>query len=68
MEYRGIEYTIVRGSQPDVWKWAVIVGDPEVLRTGEASNEQRAETRVRSIIDRAFEIQKTRIVPPAQDR
>jgi hypothetical protein len=54
MEYQGIEYTIVQGSQPYVWKWSVMVGDPEVLRIGEASSEQRAEMQVRSIIDRAL--------------
>jgi hypothetical protein len=58
MEYRGIEYTVIQGSQPDVWKWSVMVGDPKMLRIGEASSEHRAEIQVRSIIDRALTIQK----------
>jgi len=65
MEYRGIEYAIVQGSQPEVWKWSVMVGDPEMLRIGDASSEQRAEMQVRSIIDRALAIEKP---PPARDR
>jgi hypothetical protein len=63
MEYRGIEYAIVQGSQPEVWKWSVMVGDPEMLRIGDASSEQRAEMQVRSIIDRALAIEKP---PPAR--
>jgi hypothetical protein len=37
MEYRGVEYTITQGTQPDVWRWRVMVGKPEMLRMGEAA-------------------------------
>jgi hypothetical protein len=61
MDYRGVKYSIVQGSLPDVWKWSVTVGDPEMLRIGEASSEERAEIQVRSLIDRSFEIQRRTI-------
>jgi hypothetical protein len=61
MDYRGVKYSIVQGSLPDVWKWSVTVGDPEMLRIGEASSEERAEIQIRSLIDRAFEIQRRTI-------
>lgn len=37
MEYRGVEYTITHGTQPDVWRWRVMAGKPEMLRMGEAA-------------------------------
>ena len=48
MEYRGVKYTITQGSRPDVWKWRVMVGKPEMLRMGEATTQMHAELQVRS--------------------
>ena len=62
MKYRGVEYTISQGNQPDVWKWRVLVGKPEMLRMGEAATQMRAEIQVWRVIDRAFELQKS--LPP----
>jgi hypothetical protein len=59
MRYRGIEYSVVQGSgMPEVWRWKVLVGKPEMLRIGEAPTERQAEVRVQAIIDRAIEIQE----------
>jgi len=60
MEYRGVKYSIVQGTSPDVWKWSVIVGKPQMLRLGEAATEQRAAVEVRSVIDRSLAVQKAR--------
>jgi len=52
MEYRGIKYTITRGTQqPVVWRWRTVVGDPAVLRTGEESSQLQAESMVRRLVD-----------------
>jgi len=58
MKYRGVEYTIIQGTQPDVWKWRVMVGKPEMLRMGEATDLLHAELQVRHIIDRSLKIQE----------
>jgi hypothetical protein len=47
MKYRGINYSIVRGSEPDFWLWIVLVGQPEMLRLGVAATEDQAEIHVR---------------------
>jgi hypothetical protein len=51
MEYRGVKYTITQGPKPDVWRWRTVVGQPEMLRTGEASSEMKAELYVKKFID-----------------
>ena len=52
MEYRGVKYTITRGTQqPDAWRWRTVVGDPAVLRMGEESSQLRSELMVRRLID-----------------
>jgi hypothetical protein len=58
MKYRGVEYTIIQGTQPDVWKWRVMVGKPEMLRMGEAIDLMHAELQVRHIIDRSLKLQE----------
>jgi hypothetical protein len=58
MEYRGVKYTVVQGSQPDVWRWSVLVGNPEMLRLGDETTEQKAVMEVRRAIDRALAIDK----------
>jgi hypothetical protein len=59
MQYRGVEYTITQGTQPDVWRWRVMVGKPEMLRMGEATTQMHAELQVRQVIDRALDLQKS---------
>ena len=58
MEYHGVKYTITQGRQPDVWRWRVMVGKPEMLRMGEATTQVKAEIEVWRVIDRALEVQK----------
>ena len=58
MKYRGVEYTITQGTQPNVWKWRVMVGKPEMLRMGEATDQMNAELQVRHVIDRALKVQE----------
>jgi hypothetical protein len=56
MEYRGVKYSVVQGALPNVWKWRVLVGRPELLRMGEAETRTMAEKQVHAIIDRAIEL------------
>jgi hypothetical protein len=56
MKYRGISYSIVRGSEPDFWRWSVLVGQPEMLRLGVAVTEYHAEIQIRIAIDRALDV------------
>jgi hypothetical protein len=58
MEHPGIKYSVVRGSQSDVWRWSVLVGQPKMLRLGEAGTEQQAEM-LQQMIDRALAVQET---------
>jgi hypothetical protein len=60
MEYRGIKFEVVQGSLPDVWKWSVLIGDPQMLRIGEAATEQQAVTQVKQVIDRGLAVQASR--------
>jgi hypothetical protein len=57
--YRGVEYLMVKGALRDIWRWSVRVGQPEMLRMGEASTAQQAELDVRSVIDRAITVEET---------
>jgi hypothetical protein len=67
MKYRGADYSVVRGSTPDVWRWSVLVGQPEMLRLGDAATEQQAEMRVRKVIDRALDVKEAlRFLDPKQ--
>lgn len=58
MEYRGIEYTVVQGSSPNVWRWRVRVGKPEMLRLGDAATEEEAKAKAHALIDRAFALEQ----------
>jgi hypothetical protein len=70
MKYRGVSYSIVRGNTPNVWRWSVMVGRPEMLRIGEADTEQQAEAKVHEVIDRALKVEETLRfqVGPKQER
>jgi hypothetical protein len=67
MQYRGVEYTITQGTQPDVWRWRVMVGKPEMLRMGEGDTQMHAEFQVRQVIDRALDLQKSLRSPGKAD-
>ena len=59
MEYRGVKYSVVQGALPNVWKWRVLVGRPEMLRMGEAETQVMAEKHVQAVIDRAIGLEET---------
>ena len=52
MEYRGIEYTVVRDEGGD-WQWAVSLGSPETIKSGQAASKGTAILKVWAAIDRA---------------
>jgi hypothetical protein len=51
MEYRGIEYTVVRDERGD-WQWAVSLGNPETIKSGHATSKGAAVLKVWAAIDR----------------
>ena len=53
--YRGIAYTVTQAITPDLWRWQVKIGNPAMLRLGEAKSEMQAELQVKIIIDRSIE-------------
>jgi len=53
MDYRGKQYTIVRGSGPDSWKWTVRLDD-KTVRSGEARSRAAAKNSAVWLIDRAL--------------
>jgi len=57
--YRGVEISMVKCAPEGSWRWSVRVGQPSMLRVGEAPNEQQAELKVRSVIDRAIAVEET---------
>ena len=64
MEYRGVEYTVVQGIERGVWKWSVSLGDPKMIKVGQAKNKQDAVAEVERAIDRALAQKKLRIALP----
>ena len=58
MKYPGVSYLIIRGNTPKVWRWSVMIAQPEMLRIGDAATEQEAEAQVHQVIDRALNVQK----------
>ena len=52
MEYRGIEYTLVRDEGGD-WQWTVSLGNPETIESGQAASKGTAILKVWAAIDRA---------------
>jgi hypothetical protein len=68
MKYRDIDYSVAQGSTPDVWRWSVLVGQPEMLRLGDAATEQQADMQVRKVIDRALDVvEALRFLDPKQN-
>ena len=60
MEYRGIKFEVLQGSYSGIWTWSLLVGDPQMLRIGEAASEEAAVNRVKQVIDRALAVQASR--------
>jgi hypothetical protein len=62
MEYRGIEYTVVQDEHGN-WHWSVSLGNPETIKSGQATTKGVAIIRVWAVIDRAVAQKKLRLVP-----
>jgi hypothetical protein len=53
MQYRGKNYLIFEGDEPDSWRWAVTLDDVTTT-TGEAKTRNAAVTEVVLAVDRAL--------------
>jgi hypothetical protein len=53
MQYRGKNYLIFEGDEPDSWRWAVTLDDV-TTKTGEAKTRNAAVTAVVLAVDRAL--------------
>jgi hypothetical protein len=61
MEYRGIEYTLVKGIKPGVWKWTTSAAN--LLIMGKAPSRPAAVAAVERAINKALTPTKVRLVP-----
>jgi hypothetical protein len=49
-------------------RWSVLVGQPEMLRLGDAATEEQADMHVRKVIDRALDVvEALRVLDPKQN-
>ena len=62
MEYRGIEYTVVRDERGD-WQWAVSLGNPATIKSGHATSKGAAVIKVWAAIDRTHRKESLRSRP-----
>jgi len=53
MEYRGIEYTVVRDERGD-WQWSVSLGTRGKIRSSQAATKGAAILKVWAAIDRVL--------------
>ena len=53
MEYRGKNYLVFEGDEPNSWRWAVTLDDV-TTKTGEAKTRSSAVTAVVLTVDRAL--------------
>jgi hypothetical protein len=66
MEYRGIEYTVVRDEHGN-WQWAVSLGNPEKIKSGHATSKGAAVLKVWAAIDRTHRKASLRPIPNVSD-
>jgi hypothetical protein len=52
MEYRGIEYKVIR-DEGSGWQWTVSLGNPQTIKSGQAASKGTAILQVWAAIDRA---------------
>lgn len=52
-EYRGKNYLIFKGDEPDSWRWAVTIDDL-TTRSGETKSRAAALTQVVLLVDQAL--------------
>ena len=62
MEYRGIEYTVVRDERGD-WQWSVSLGNPKKIKLGHATSKGAAVLKVWAAIDRTHREASLRPIP-----
>jgi len=53
MEYRGKNYLIFEGDEPNSWRWAVTLDDV-TTKTGEAKTRSAAVTEIVLAVDRSL--------------
>lgn len=64
MEYRGVEYTVVQGIERGIWKWTVLLGEPKIIKVGQAKSRRDAVVAVECVIDKVLAQKKLAIVLP----
>jgi hypothetical protein len=62
MQYRGIEYTVVRDEHGH-WQWAVSLGNPEKIKSGHAKSKGAAVLKVWAAIDRTYRKASLQLIP-----
>jgi len=61
MKYRDIEYTVIQGIKPGLWKWSASVAGVVIM--GQAAVKSEAVAAAEKAIDRALALKKVRLVP-----
>jgi hypothetical protein len=64
MEYRGVEYTVVQGIESGIWKWTAWLGEPKIIKVGQAKTKRDAVVAVEYAIDKVLTRKKLPIVLP----
>jgi hypothetical protein len=62
MIYKGIEFSVVQGIEPHIWKWSVSIGNS--AKIGEAKSKPDAVIAAWRTIDRALQREKGSITAP----
>ena len=55
MEYRGVEYTVIADESGN-WEWAVSLGNPKKIKSGQAATKGTAILKVWAAIDRRLAV------------
>jgi hypothetical protein len=55
MEYRGVEYTVIVDARGN-WQWAVSLGNPKTIKSGQAATKGTAILKVWAAIDRRLAV------------
>lgn len=62
MIYKGIEFNIIQGIEPGVWKWSVTADDGEA-KSGQSKTKPDAVIAAWQAIDKALTPKKLHLVP-----
>jgi hypothetical protein len=55
MEYRGVEYTVIVDARGN-WQWAVSLGNPKTIKSGQDATKGTAILKVWAAIDRRLAV------------